>query len=69
MTDTWNVDAILSLMGGTIFHFIVGIKMMWGNIAPYVVRTFFDAGLARPERVNIPTRCCYFLMMPPRPLY
>lgn len=29
MSDEWNVDAILSLMGGTIFHFIVGIKMMW----------------------------------------
>ena len=37
MTDKWTVDAILSLMGGTIFHFIVGIKMMWGNIAPYMV--------------------------------
>jgi len=23
-------------MGGTIFHFIVGIKIMWGNIAPYI---------------------------------
>lgn len=57
MTDKWTVDAILSLMGGTIFHFIVGIKMMWGNIAPYVVslrrrRTFFDAGLVRPERMK-----------------
>jgi MFS family permease len=31
-----NVDSILSLMGGTIFHFIVGIKIMWGNIAPYI---------------------------------
>jgi hypothetical protein len=37
MTDELSVDAILSLMGGTIFHFIVGIKIMWGNIAPYVV--------------------------------
>src|SRR6056300_604649 len=32
----YNVDSILSLMGGTIFHFIVGIKIMWGNIAPYI---------------------------------
>ena len=31
-----NVDSILSLMGGTIFHFIVGIKIMWGNVAPYI---------------------------------
>ena len=23
-------------MGGTIFHFIIGIKLMWGNIAPYI---------------------------------
>ena len=37
MTDEWSIDAILALMGGTIFHFIVGIKIMWGNIAPYVV--------------------------------
>mmetsp|Transcript_34749 Transcript_34749/g.75078 ORF Transcript_34749/g.75078 Transcript_34749/m.75078 type:complete len:500 (-) Transcript_34749:144-1643(-) len=31
-----NIDSILSLMGGTIFHFIVGIKTMWGNVAPYI---------------------------------
>lgn len=36
-TDDCNIDSILSLMGGTIFHFIVGIKIMWGNIAPYIV--------------------------------
>lgn len=35
-SDEVNVDSILSLMGGTIFHFIVGIKIMWGNIAPYI---------------------------------
>ena len=35
-SDECNVDSILSLMGGTIFHFIVGIKIMWGNIAPYI---------------------------------
>jgi len=23
-------------MGGTIFHFIVGIKIMWGNVSPYI---------------------------------
>ncbi|KAL3803216.1 hypothetical protein HJC23_003491 [Cyclotella cryptica] len=34
--DVINVDSILSLMGGTIFHFIVGIKIMWGNVTPYV---------------------------------
>ena len=28
--NDYNVDSILSLMGGTIFHFIVGIKIMWG---------------------------------------
>lgn len=36
MSDECNVDSILSLMGGTIFHFIVGIKIMWGNVAPYI---------------------------------
>mmetsp|Transcript_11918 Transcript_11918/g.25147 ORF Transcript_11918/g.25147 Transcript_11918/m.25147 type:complete len:503 (+) Transcript_11918:118-1626(+) len=35
-TEDCNIDSILSLMGGTIFHFIVGIKIMWGNIAPYI---------------------------------
>ncbi|KAL7549678.1 hypothetical protein ACHAWF_012946 [Thalassiosira exigua] len=34
--DECNVDSILSLMGATIFHFIVGIKIMWGNVAPYI---------------------------------
>ena len=34
--DIVNVDSILSLMGGFIFHFIVGIKIMWGNVTPYV---------------------------------
>ena len=34
--DEWNVDALLSLLGGTIFHFILGVKIMWGNITPYV---------------------------------
>ena len=31
-----NVDSIMALMGGTIFHFIVGVKIMWGNVAPYI---------------------------------
>jgi len=26
----------MALMGGTIFHFIVGVKIMWGNVAPYI---------------------------------
>lgn len=34
--DECNVDSILSLMGATIFHFIVGIKIMWGNVTPYI---------------------------------
>ena len=37
MANECSIDASLSLLGGTIFHFIMGIKTMWGNIAPYVV--------------------------------
>lgn len=37
MRKECSIDGSLSLLGGTIFHLIVGIKTMWGNITPYVV--------------------------------
>jgi len=55
--DEWNVDAILSLLGGTIFHFIVGVKIMWGNITPYVTSylVLFDPNVTYYNTLHVYT--------------
>ena len=52
-----NVDSILSLMGGTIFHFIVGIKIMWGSISPYITSYLiqFDESVAYHQTLHVYT--------------
>eukprot|EP00581_Thalassiosira_minuscula_P002508 CAMPEP_0183737780 /NCGR_PEP_ID=MMETSP0737-20130205/52894_1 /TAXON_ID=385413 /ORGANISM="Thalassiosira miniscula, Strain CCMP1093" /LENGTH=482 /DNA_ID=CAMNT_0025972149 /DNA_START=303 /DNA_END=1748 /DNA_ORIENTATION=- len=57
MSDECNVDSILSLMGGTIFHFIVGIKIMWGNIAPYITSYLvqFDPNISYHQTLHVYT--------------
>jgi len=53
----YNVDSILSLMGGTIFHFIVGIKIMWGNVAPYITSYLvqFDSNVTYHNTLHVYT--------------
>ncbi|KAL7530406.1 hypothetical protein ACHAXR_003482 [Thalassiosira sp. AJA248-18] len=57
MSDECNIDSILSLMGGTIFHFIVGIKIMWGNIAPYITSYLkqFDEDVSYHQTLHVYT--------------
>lgn len=57
MKDECNVDSILSLMGGTIFHFIVGIKIMWGNVAPYITSYLvqFDPDITYHDTLQVYT--------------
>jgi len=55
--DVVSVDSILSLMGGTIFHFIVGIKIMWGNVTPYITSYLvqFDPTVNYHSTLNVYT--------------
>ena len=52
-----NIDSIMSLMGGTIFHFIVGIKIMWGSISPYITSYLiqFDESVTYHQTLHVYT--------------
>jgi len=44
-------------MGGTIFHFIVGIKIMWGGISPYITSYLiqFDESVTYHQTLHVYT--------------